>query len=317
MINADKADRWAHDVRDSVLQYNDWFLSAAPEAFLAAREGCAEKVDAVLSATKQLSDISARGLRADPGSIKVLRMCTAPPIARDRLTGLSATPRGLVAVLEDVGLPPRMSGSTLDVELEKLTDILVSLLDYQLFPWLSEGRRATALELSIASVVVADRLCSAIADPAIRNLQERRQLSVISEWLDERQYVEASHPSARPLRDMPSGTYAKRMNISVTDGSGGRVNIPVDVVVQPHVPLAHGVPVLIEAKSAGDFTNTNKRRKEEATKNRQLRVELGFDVSLLLFLCGYFDVNYLRYEAAEGLDWVWEHRINDLAGAGV
>ena len=31
------------------------------------------------------------------------------------------------------------------------------------------------------------------------------------------------------------------------------------------------LPLLIEAKSAADFTNVNKRRKEEATKMNQLR----------------------------------------------
>ena len=30
-----------------------------------------------------------------------------------------------------------------------------------------------------------------------------------------------------------------------------------------------------------------------------------------------FDSGYLGYEAAEGIDWVWEHRINDLAEFGV
>jgi hypothetical protein len=34
-----------------------------------------------------------------------------------------------------------------------------------------------------------------------------------------------------------------------------------------------------------------------------------------LFLCGYFDSGYLGYEAAEGIDWVWEHRISDLEKA--
>jgi len=31
------------------------------------------------------------------------------------------------------------------------------------------------------------------------------------------------------------------------------------------------------------------------------------------FLCGYFEPGYLGYEASEGIDWIWEHRINDLA----
>ena len=38
------------------------------------------------------------------------------------------------------------------------------------------------------------------------------------------------------------------------------------------------MPILIEAKSAGDFTNTNKRRKEEATKVHQLRATYGLTV---------------------------------------
>ena len=86
------------------------------------------------------------------------------------------------------------------------------------------------------------------------------------------------------------------------------------------MPLSarHGdLPILIEAKSAGDFTNTNKRRKEEAQKISQLRATYGKDTRFNLFLCGYFDSGYLGYEAAEGIDWVWEHRIDDLSKLGL
>lgn len=34
-------------------------------------------------------------------------------------------------------------------------------------------------------------------------------------------------------------------------------------------------------------------------------------------ICGYFDTGYLGYEAAEGIDWVWEHRIDDLREFGL
>ena len=67
----------------------------------------------------------------------------------------------------------------------------------------------------------------------------------------------------------------------------------------------------------GDFTNVNKRRKEEAAKMNQLRRTYGDNVRYILFLCGYFDSGYLGYEAAEGIDWVWEHRIDDLAEFGL
>jgi type II restriction enzyme len=91
----------------------------------------------------------------------------------------------------------------------------------------------------------------------------------------------------------------------------------VDAVVQPKgVELPH-VPLLIEAKSAGDFTNVNKRRKEEAIKITQLKATYGEQVAFVLFLCGYFDAAYLGYEAAEGIDWIWEHRIEDIDQLGI
>lgn len=95
------------------------------------------------------------------------------------------------------------------------------------------------------------------------------------------------------------------------------VNIPIDAVIKPKGSKAADLPLFIEAKSAGDFTNTNKRRKEEAVKMAQLRANYGPAVRFTLFLCGYFDSGYLGYEAAEGIDWVWEHRIDDLALFGI
>ena len=85
----------------------------------------------------------------------------------------------------------------------------------------------------------------------------------------------------------------------------------------PKKAKAGAFPIFFEAKSAGDFTNTNKRRKEEAVKMTQLRSTYGNKVQFNLFLCGYFDTGYLGYEAAEGIDWVWEHRIDDLALFGI
>jgi type II restriction enzyme len=95
------------------------------------------------------------------------------------------------------------------------------------------------------------------------------------------------------------------------------VNIPIDAVIMPKTAKRGELPLLIEAKSAGDFTNVNKRRKEEAQKMTQLRNTYGDSVRFALFLCGYFDSGYLGYEAAEGIDWVWEHRINDLSQFGL
>lgn len=66
------------------------------------------------------------------------------------------------------------------------------------------------------------------------------------------------------------------------------VKITIDAVVMPKNTRSGDFPLLIEAKSAGDFTNVNKRRKEEATKIRQLRYTYGgrlvfYSVPLRLF----------------------------------
>lgn len=117
---------------------------------------------------------------------------------------------------------------------------------------------------------------------------------------------------------MEPGTFSFRLNIQVLQEAGARkVIVPVDAVIMPIQAKVGDYPLLIEAKSAGDFTNTNKRRKEEATKIAQLRATYGNELRFVLFLCGYFDSGYLGYEAAEGIDWVWEHRIDDLAQLGV
>ncbi len=52
-------------------------------------------------------------------------------------------------------------------------------------------------------------------------------------------------------------------------------------------------------------------------KMHQLRASYGNTVVFVLFLCGYFGSDYLGYEAAEGIDWVWEHRVDDLKLLGL
>jgi hypothetical protein len=48
-----------------------------------------------------------------------------------------------------------------------------------------------------------------------------------------------------------------------------------------------------------------------------LRRQHGEQLQFVLFLCGYFDSGYLGYAAADGIDWVWEHRIDDLVQFGL
>jgi hypothetical protein len=115
---------------------------------------------------------------------------------------------------------------------------------------------------------------------------------------------------------MMPGTFAFHYSVA-TGGETHKVNVSVDALIQPRVLRPNRLPIMVEAKSAGDFTNTNKRRKEESKKISQLKTTFGEDVCYIVFLCGYFDSGYLGYEAADGIDWVWEHRIEDLEQLGI
>jgi hypothetical protein len=246
-------------------------------------------------------------------------MATCPPLARDRLIGLADSSKNLVGALEEGKLPPQLSPALLEEHLTRITAIIVRLLDVDIFPWLAGKRRPTKEERYRSSTIVADRLCGARADPIIRNAQEKRQLALIQKYLIKRGYKLKPHPPSQPIDQMERGTFTFRLNVKVrkSQANENTVNIPVDAVIQPKNARLPHLPILIEAKSAGDFTNVNKRRKEEADKMNGLRATYGEHVIFVLFLCGYFDAAYLGYEAAEGIDWIWEHRIEDLGKLGL
>ena len=322
-INLDKPERWKADIAASVDLFNKWFMRFAPKAYRNTRVKTTKDVGATLTKTDDLAEITAGLLQANPTILPTLRMSTCPPIARDRLIGLAGANKNLVLVMEeglktnpDLHLPPRMKPPELLANLTRIAKTITKLLDADIFPWLARDDPSSAEERYRASTIVADRLCGAVADPIIRNAQEKRQLASIGKYLKQRGYKNKPHPTSQAVHNMEPGTYSFRMNV-VVGKKEHKVNIPVDCVIQPKRLRKTQLPILIEAKSAGDFTNVNKRRKEEATKMRQLREEYGDEVEFILFLCGYFDSGYLGYEAAEGIDWIWEHRISDMDELGL
>ncbi|MQW40784.1 XamI family restriction endonuclease [Sinorhizobium meliloti] len=316
-VNLDKPLNWKADIAQSVDMYNDWFMKFAPKAFRETRIETTKTVEATLHATENMTNIKPVILRKHPEVLSTLRMSTCPPIAVDRLIGLSGVSPSLVKTMELTRkLPPRMSAAAMDADLEKIGTIVEKLADPDIFVWLGREAPATETEIHRAATIVADRLCGAVANPIIRNAQEKRQLAAIKAWLEAKQYRQV--PVGTRFDAMPAGTFSFRMNVPVKlEGGVQTINIPVDAVIKPLGSDPQELPIFIEAKSAGDFTNTNKRRKEEAVKMAQLRSNYGGQVRFNLFLCGYFDSGYLGYEAAEGIDWVWEHRIDDLAEFGI
>ncbi|HVN75225.1 MAG TPA: XamI family restriction endonuclease [Thermoanaerobaculaceae bacterium] len=317
-VNADKPTRWKNDIASSVDLYNEWFLAFAPDTYRATRVETTKQVAEALRLTGNLRFLAPATLAEHPAILPMLRMATAPPIARDRLVGLARVNKTLVHTMEnEQRVPPRMKAATLKEELRRVAAIILRLADRDLFTWLEPGRAPTAQERFRASTIVADRLCGAMADPIVRNAQERRQLAKIKVWLEAKKYRYLPPGDGTKLETMAPGTFTFRLNVPAKLEGGATINIPVDTVVMPGQGRTPSTPLLIEAKSAGDFTNVNKRRKEEAAKMAQLRANYGKRVRYILFLCGYFDSGYLGYEAAEGIDWVWEHRMDDLDQFGL
>lgn len=320
MINRNRPELWKEDTAASVAMYNTWFMEAAPQAYRDTRAGSIESIKRAFKWSQNMTAISPELIRANPDIVSALRMSTAPPLAFDRLVGLAGVSKSFVANLESGKISRFATAQTVDSSLRRICAVVSELLDRDLFSWLDSPGAPLERDTEMAATVVADRLCGAIANPIVRNAQEQRQLELIERWLLGRGYVKQTSTPATALRNLAAlrmmrpGTFTFRQNVVV--GSDRSVNIPIDVVIQPHKPSSSGLPYLIEAKSAGDFTNTFKRRKEEAQKLNQLRDTYG-DISLTLFLCGYFDGSYLGYSASEGLDWVWEHRIDDLEKLGV
>ncbi len=315
-VNRDKPDNWKADIAQSVDMYNAWFMQFAPKAFRETRIETTKAVESALKATANMTDIRPDTIRKNPDVLATLRMSTCPPIAVDRLIGLAGASANLVKSLENnKRLPPTMSAAAADAELKKIGNVIEKMADPDIFVWLGRAAAATDAEVHRAATIVADRLCGSVANPIIRNAQEKRQLASIKSWLEARGYKAV--PAGTKYDAMPSGSFSFRMNVpGKQESSTKTVNIPIDAVIKPKGSAATELPLLFEAKSAGDFTNTNKRRKEEAAKMIQLRTVHGKDIRFNLFLCGYFDSPYLGYEAAEGIDWVWEHRIDDLAEFG-
>ncbi len=320
-INRDKPDKWKEDIAKSVDFYNEWFMKFAPKAFRETRIITAKQVESALVSTDNLLNISVEVLKENPSVLPILRMSTCPPIARDRLVGLAGVSKNLVGKMEDAenpSLPPRMDREELDEQLKKIAETIKKMADPDIFVWLNNGTNVNQMDVQRAATIVADRLCGAVSDPIIRNAQEKRQLATIQKYLEGKGYTLIDSSKTIKYNELSPGEFSFRTNVPVKmNGSEMQVNIPVDVVIQPLTAKKGDFPLLLEAKSAGDFTNVNKRRKEEAQKMQQLKYTYGEVVRFGLFLCGYFDTGYLGYEAAEGIDWIWEHRVSDLEKYGL
>jgi hypothetical protein len=214
-VNLDKPKLWKADIARSVDMYNDWFIKFAPKAFRDTRVQTTKAVEETLQATSNLTNIKPAILRDHPEVLPTLRMSTCPPLAVDRLIGLAGVPRILVHRMEiKKKLPVQLKGRALDAELRKIGSIIERMADPDIFVWLKRNEPATEAEIHRAATIVADRLCGSVANPIIRNAQEKRQLAAVKSWLENRRYRQLIVGDGTRFNAMLPGTFSFRMNVA-------------------------------------------------------------------------------------------------------
>lgn len=140
---------------------------------------------------------------------------------------------------------------------------------------------------------------------------ETRQLAALKRWLVRHGYKLIENDLTGNLDTMPPGMFTSLKFLSAKKKKP-HINIPIHCIVKPiHFSEQYQL-IVIEAKSTGNATSANRRRKKEAERFAQFKKCYGENVKYILLLCGHFDPFYLGHQAAEGIDWVWEHRLNDL-----
>jgi XamI restriction endonuclease len=247
---------------------------------------------------------------AHPEALPTLRMSTAPPLAVDRLIGLAGANKNLVGCMEEGKLPKRMESSEVESNLAALCRIIARLLDTDIFPWLENGHEPTELERTRAATIVADRLCSAVASHIVRKARKLHQLSEVAAYLETRGYCEHLHPLEQPYAKNEPGTYTFGIAVPVAMGTKAMTN--VDVLIHRKRSHAGRLPLLLDVKSSENFAMAKKRAGEGGEKLHRLRMTYGRSVTFVQILSGYFDSGYLGKQAAEGVDWIWQHRLNDI-----
>ena len=312
---AGKSSSWDEDITASIADYNEWYLRFTEEAYREAKAEATEIVAKTLSVTDNLRRLTFQRLWKNPEIIRGLRMTSSPPWAVDRLIGISQTSPSLVKAMEDNNTG-RRKAKVAKPQLQKVIDTVRARYDLDLLPWIPCERTPTKSEIALATQTLTDRLALSIANPALRNAQEERQLDRLKIWLKGRGYQEDDDRETS-YDKMAVGKYRTHVHAEGIQEDGATVTVEVDIVIKPKASDTEALPMLMECKSAGDFANVNKRRKEESDKHSNLVRKHGPEVQYVLYLSGYFGKPYLTYERAAGIQWIWHHRVDDLEKLGL
>jgi len=152
----------------------------------------------------------------------------------------------------------------------------------------------------------------------VRQAQIQWHRGLIQSWLIERGYDRLKFDPYAKLPEIPPGTFASRFKASIQSSGGShRDRAQADVVIKPKQSASDGLPTFLLTALFGSFEESFRRRTTEVMRISKLRSAHGNDIPVVLALWGYVDAGYLGCQAAEGIDWIWAHRLNDFAECGI
>jgi len=260
---------------------------------------------ALLEATGNLT----KSITAKPKILTALRALTRRDIGTSQIATFLGVGTSMFEAIEREEKPVGPIAS-------KVEELLRKELDESLAPWILEGRKPTDAERTRSVIVAADRILRRSTSTELRYKHEPRQLSKLEAFLKSRGLSEVQGTNiTNPRRDMKPGTFAFRVNIDGTTVDGVTLKQNVDTLIMPTSKSGSFLPIFLEAKSMTDEVNPNKRQKEEAQKVDNVRRRWQDDkekLNFVLLLGGTVPRRYLEVEAGSGLDWIWEHRVEDL-----
>jgi transcriptional regulator with XRE-family HTH domain len=305
-MNARSPEKWEADRTEAKYQIITW-LSEVTNA-----EDLRLKIETTTQATlenligrQSLKDI----ILSDPRSLTVLRSLTRRDIGTSQMaTFLGITTNNLESL--EAGRKSPINVAT-DAEV-----ILLKELDHSLSSWITEAREPTDEEMNRTLWIASDRMLRRSTSTSLRYQHEPRQLAKLEQYLQGQGYVAVESSSVKDLRrGMPKGSYAFRVNVEGQTSDGLALKQTVDALIKPFSPSDDLLPIFLEAKSMTDEVNPNKRQKEEAQKVESARRRWQTPeerLNFVLLLGGTVPKRYLQVEAGSDLDWVWEHRVEDL-----
>lgn len=292
-----------YDIKKSVEEYNKWYVNETPAIYEVTKKPFMN--DSTITEVSKgivMGGLKIEIIKRNPRIIQLLRFSCDPILSPDRLAGLADLKRGTLVKSLEEGKLPRVSKAYDENDFSD--DLMRILLVIKGFQNDLPSEMSKEEKIKLKSAIITDRLTNAQVSSKIRNAQEPRQMKVIKYVLGSLGYKNIPNEDTN-IKALYAGQYSLRMNVAAR-----KANQPVDVVI--HLKGLEDFQisnyVFIECKSAGDFANVNKRRKEEAEKVLDLQESYPDDkIDFCLFIGGYFNQKYLDFERQSGIKIFWEH----------